>query len=87
MAGIVKPQPISGFPEWTPAQAIVERRFLGIIRKEFERAGFSPIETAAVERKDILHAKGVESKEIYALSRLAAEADGGRPVDRDGASL
>lgn len=80
MAGIIKPQPISGFPEWTPAEAIVERRFLQIIRKEFERSGFSPIETAAVERKEILHAKGVESKEIYALSRLAAESDGGDPA-------
>lgn len=80
MAGLVKPQPLSGFPEWLPGEALVERRLVGIIRREFERAGFTPIETPAVERKEVLQAKGIESKEIYALNRLAAEQEGGDPA-------
>ena len=69
---IVKPAPVSGFPEWLPEQKLVEQRMLDVIREEFERFGFGPIETPAIERKDVLAAKGVLEKEIYALSRLAA---------------
>ena len=69
---IVKPVAIGGFPEWLPEQKLVEQRLLDIIREEFERFGFGPIETPAVERKEVLAAKGVVEKEIYALSRLAA---------------
>ncbi len=69
---IVKPQPVSGFPEWLPEQKLVEQRMLDIIREGFERFGFTPIETPAIERKEVLAAKGVVEKEIYALSRLAA---------------
>ena len=76
-SAIVKPQPISGFPEWLPEEKLVEERLLRVIREEFERYAFTPLETAAVERKEVLQAKGVVEKEIYALSRLAAEAEGG----------
>ncbi len=69
---IVKPRPVSGFPEWLPEQKLVEQRMLDIIREEFERFGFGPIETPAIERKEVLAAKGVVEKEIYALSRLSA---------------
>ncbi len=69
---IVKPRPVSGFPEWLPEQKLVEQRILDVIREEFERYGFGPIETPAIERKEVLAAKGVVEKEIYALSRLAA---------------
>ena len=75
---IVKPRPISGFPEWLPEQKIVENRLLTIIREEFERHGFAQIETPAVENREILSAKGVIDKEIYGLSRLAA-AEGEDP--------
>lgn len=78
MSDIVKPRAISGFPEWTPAQKLVESRMLRVIQDTFERFGFTPIETPAVERKEVLTAKGVVEKEIYALSRLAA-ADGEDP--------
>jgi histidyl-tRNA synthetase len=74
---IVKPQPLSGFPEWLPEEKLVEDRFLAIIRRNFALYGFTPVETPAVERKEVLRAKGVDAKEIYALSRLAAETEGG----------
>jgi histidyl-tRNA synthetase len=50
----------------------VFNRCLDIVRRTFERHGFTPIETPAVERKEVLTAKGGNEKEIYALSRLAA---------------
>jgi len=63
---------MSGFPELLPAQQLVFNRCLDIVRRTFERFGFAPIETPAVERKEVLTAKGGNEKEIYALSRLAA---------------
>ncbi len=72
---IIKPAPVSGFPEWLPAEKLVEERFLSVVRRNFVRFGFTPLETPAVERRDILTAKGIVDKEIYALSRLAAGPD------------
>ncbi|RKZ52701.1 MAG: histidine--tRNA ligase [Candidatus Parabeggiatoa sp. nov. 3] len=65
--------PISGFPEFLPSEQIVFAQVMDIIRDGFERYGFSPIETPAVERKEVLISKGGNEKEIYTLSRLAAE--------------
>ncbi len=64
--------PISGFPEFLPKEQILFVKMLDIIRDGYERYGFSPIETPAVERKEVLTSKGGNEKEIYALSRLAA---------------
>lgn len=68
----VAPSPISGFPEWSPAERIIEQRMLDLIRASFERFGFSPIETPAVERNTVLTAKGGEETErqIYSLTGL-----------------
>ena len=63
---------MSGFPELLPEQQLVFNRCLDIVRRTFERYGFTPIETPAVERKEVLTSKGGNEKEIYALSRLAA---------------
>lgn len=70
---ILTPKSISGFPEWLPEEKIVEQRLLDIIRTNFERYGFSPIETSAVERREVLTAKGGNDKEIYGLTRITAE--------------
>jgi histidyl-tRNA synthetase len=48
----------------------VFNRCIEIIRRNFELFGFAPIETPAVERKEVLTSKGGEEKEIYAVSRL-----------------
>ena len=69
--------PISGFPEWTPAERIVELEFLDQIRRTFELHGFASIDTRAVEPLDTLLSKGETSKEVYLLRRLqATETDG-----------
>ncbi len=69
-----KPTPLSGFPEWLPAQRIIEQRFLDRIRRTFELYGFAPLETRAVEPLDQLLRKGETSKEVYVLRRLQADA-------------
>ncbi|WP_435300166.1 histidine--tRNA ligase [Timonella sp. A28] len=71
-----KPTPLSGFPEWLPAQRIVEQRILDVIQETFELHGFASVETRAVEPLDQLLRKGETSKEVYVLNRLqAAETD------------
>ena len=74
----VTPSPISGFPEWSPAERLVEQQMIDRIRASFERFGFSPIETPAVERNTVLTAKGGEETErqIYSLTGLHPQSGG-----------
>jgi len=71
MNNFLKPEPISGFPEWLPEERILEQKILDIIRDNFEKYGFSPIETSAVEKTAMLIAKGSNDREIYTLGRLS----------------
>lgn len=79
-----KPTPISGFPEWTPGQRMVEQFVLDRIRATFELYGFAPLETRAVEPLDQLLRKGETSKEVYVIRRLHADADGAGGDDQLG---
>lgn len=72
---IYKPKPVSGFPEWLPEYRAVEVAWMDKIRGVFESYGFCNIETPAVEEIDVLLAKGETDKEIYAITRLQADAD------------
>lgn len=67
---MIKPTPLSGFPEWLPAQQLVEQHFIDTIRQVYELHGFTRLETSAVERVSILEAKGEINKEIYGIGRL-----------------
>ena len=72
----MKISPISGFPEYLPADRIVEQHFLDVIRETFELHGYPSIETRAVEPVDRLLGKGGDAdKEIYGITRLAGEDD------------
>ncbi|WBB89711.1 histidine--tRNA ligase [Verrucosispora sp. WMMC514] len=71
-----KPTPISGFPEWTPAQRMIEQYVLDRIRSTFELYGFAPLETRAVEPLDQLLRKGETSKEVYVIRRLHGDPEG-----------
>ncbi|MEU8183997.1 histidine--tRNA ligase [Micromonospora sp. NPDC049044] len=79
-----KPTPISGFPEWTPGQRMIEQFVLDKIRTTFELYGFAPLETRAVEPLDQLLRKGETSKEVYVIRRLHADAEGGGGDDQLG---
>jgi histidyl-tRNA synthetase len=72
----VKPALLKGFDqEFLPQEQLQFDALLDLIRRSFERFGFLPIETPSAERIDVLTSKGGTEKEIYALSRLAAQDD------------
>jgi histidyl-tRNA synthetase len=75
-----KPTPLSGFPEWLPAQRMIEQNVVERIRATFELYGYAPLETRAVEPLDQLLRKGETSKEVYVLRRLQ-EDPGARTDD------
>ncbi len=64
---------LSGFPEWLPAQRLVEQHVIDVFRRTAELHGFSGIETRAVEPMSQLLRKGEIDKEVYVLRRLHAE--------------
>ena len=68
-----RPTPLSGFPEWLPAQRIIEQRAVAIITRIFELHGYASVSTRAVEPLRELLRKGETSKEVYVLQRLHAE--------------
>lgn len=72
---MVSAKPISGFPEWLPEEKMIEKRCIDAIAKIFEGFGYTPLETAAVERTEVIASKGVEQKEIYNLRRYHASDD------------
>ena len=71
-----KPRPLSGFPEFLPAERVVEAEVVATLARTFELHGFSGIETRSVEPLDQLLRKGDTSKEVYVLRRLQ-DADAG----------
>lgn len=75
---IYKPRPVSGFPEWLPAERLVEQQWFDHIRAVFEGYGFCNIETPSVEELDVINAKGEDGgddvdKEVYVIERLHKE--------------
>ena len=67
---MAKPTPLSGFPEFLPAQRFVEQEVIATLARTFELHGFANVETRAVEPMDQLLRKGDTSKEVYVLRRL-----------------
>lgn len=58
MSNRVSPRRPSGFPEYLPAEQLAFQKLLTTIRTSYEAAGFSPIETPALELAEVLLAKG-----------------------------
>ncbi|BAZ67833.1 MAG: histidine--tRNA ligase [Pelatocladus maniniholoensis HA4357-MV3] len=54
----------SGFPEFLPGEKRLEVYLIDTIRRVFESYGFTPIETPAVERLEVLQAKGNQGDNI-----------------------
>jgi histidyl-tRNA synthetase len=69
----------SGFDiEFLPGEKRLEQHFLDTMRRVFELYGFTPIETPAVERLEVLQAKGQQGDNIiYGISPLVANAESG----------
>jgi histidyl-tRNA synthetase len=68
-----KPTPLSGYPEFLPAERAVEREVIARLSRTFELHGFTNIETRAVEPLDRLSKGGEIDKELYVLRRLHAD--------------
>lgn len=66
--------PLSGFPEWTPAERLVEAHVIDRLREVFELHGFAQIETRAVEPLERLGGEAEASKEVYVLTRRGGES-------------
>jgi histidyl-tRNA synthetase len=67
----------SGFDiEFLPGEKRLEQQWLDTMRAVFERYGFTPIETPAVERLEVLQAKGQQGDNIiYGISPLVANTE------------
>ncbi|WP_426566826.1 histidine--tRNA ligase [Angustibacter sp. McL0619] len=72
---MARPTPLSGYPEWLPAQRAVEQQVIDVLRRTFELHGFAGIETRAAEPMEQLLRKGEIDKEVYVLRRLHADPD------------
>ena len=67
--------PVSGFPEWLPNMRLAEQRFLSTIQGQYELFGFTPIQTPAAERLEVLTEKGGMHRQIYALGKPDQDED------------
>ena len=72
---MARSQALSGFPEFLPAQRIVEQAAIDLLRETFELHGFAGIEPRAVEPMAALTRKGEITKEVYVIRRLHAAAE------------
>lgn len=64
---------MSGFPEWSPQERLLESLVISQLRDVFSLHGFGEIETRAVEPIGRLGGDSDASKEIYTLGRMTAE--------------
>ena len=66
---------LSGFPEWLPAERVVEEAVLRTAQRVFALHGFAAIETRAVEPLDRLAGSSEAAKEVYGLRRAFGDGD------------
>jgi histidyl-tRNA synthetase len=75
MRAKVKPRTVKGFRDIMPHQVVARRRVIETIRKAFERYGFLPLETPAVENVDALEGLGEEgSKMLFRMTSPEGDA-------------
>jgi histidyl-tRNA synthetase len=59
-----KPQILKGFRDYLPEQMLLRQRVIGIFRTVFERHGFEPLDTPALEYLEILTGKAGENEKL-----------------------
>ncbi|MCC2628125.1 MAG: histidyl-tRNA synthetase, partial [Thermomicrobiales bacterium] len=67
---------LKGFRDYLPQQMILRQRIIGIFRDVFERHGFEPLDTPALEYLDVLTGKAGENEKLM----YRFEDAGGREV-------
>lgn len=71
MTEIVKPSTLPGFMELLPKEQILFNEMMDIIRKNYEKYGFLPLDTPVIEKSEVLLAKGggETEKQIYRFQK------------------
>ena len=59
-----KPQVLKGFRDYLPEQMLLRQHVMGIIRDIFEKHGFEPLDTPALEYMEILTGKAGENEKL-----------------------
>jgi histidyl-tRNA synthetase len=78
---LIKPRTPPGIMELLPRDQIAFQRMLDVIRRNFERFGFLPIETPVFELSDVLLTKtgGETERQVYFVQSTGALEQGGTP--------
>ncbi|CAA9548231.1 MAG: Histidyl-tRNA synthetase [uncultured Thermomicrobiales bacterium] len=63
-AGRREPRVLSGFRDFLPEQMLLRQRIVGVIRAVFERHGFEPLDTPALELIEVLTGKAGENEKL-----------------------
>ncbi|MDG1482381.1 MAG: histidine--tRNA ligase [Myxococcota bacterium] len=82
---LIKPTLPRGFRDYLPAEMIPRLQMLTTIRTVFERFGFDPLDTSAIERWEVLGVEEDGSKQVYCAARpeqLLSAADAMDPGQR-----
>ena len=65
MSTKIKPQTLKGFRDFLPADALKRQYAIDIIRQTFERYGFQPLETPAVEYLETFSGQIGEDEKLF----------------------
>lgn len=76
-----KPQVLKGFRDYLPEQMLLRQQVLGIIREVFEKHGFEPLDTPALEYMEILTGKAGENEKLMYHFRDAGDREIGLRYD------
>ncbi len=76
-----KPQVLSGFRDFLPEQMILRQRIIGLFREIFERHGFEPLDTPAIEYLEVLTGKAGENEKLMYRFRDQGDREVGLRYD------
>ena len=78
---MIKPRTTPGVMELLPRDQIAFQRMLDVIRRNYERFGFLPVETPVMELSEVLLTKtgGETERQVYFVQSTGALEQGGQP--------
>ena len=78
---MIKPRTTPGVMELLPRDQIAFQRMLDVIRRNYERFGFLPVETPVFELSEVLLTKtgGETERQVYFVQSTGALEQGGQP--------
>ncbi len=83
---MIRPRTPPGVMELLPREQIAFQRMLDVIRRNYERFGFLPVETPVFELSDVLLTKsgGETERQVYFVQSTGALANAAADLDRGG---